>query len=213
MVSFASISTTTNALTFIILDLAARPEYIQPLRDEIEEVIAQEDVEEDENGILRFKQSSLIKLWKSDSFMKGVQGCLKTRNLEGSSLCFRCEIGTDVSPVTNSFSGINPPENKPSYEFDGFRFYRLRKLAGKEKKHLFVGVSSDSLTWGYGRDSCPSSFFADTEMKVILIELLRKWGLRVADPVKTNTETVRKVRELSIVAFKTAEMELRRRKM
>lgn len=68
--SFASISTTTNALTFIILDLAARPEYTQPLRDEIEEVIAQDNVEEDENGVLRFKQSSLAKLWKLDSFMK-----------------------------------------------------------------------------------------------------------------------------------------------
>lgn len=68
--SFASINTTTNALTFLILDLAARPEYTQPLRDEIEEVIKQDNVEEDENGVLRFKQSSLAKLWKLDSFMK-----------------------------------------------------------------------------------------------------------------------------------------------
>lgn len=68
--SFASINTTTNALTFIILDLATRTEYTQPLRDEIEEVIKQDNVEEDENGVLRFKQSSLAKLWKLDSFMK-----------------------------------------------------------------------------------------------------------------------------------------------
>ena len=68
--SFASVNTTTNALVFIVLDLAARPEYIQPLRDEIEEVIKQDNVEEDENGVLRFKQSSLAKLWKLDSFMK-----------------------------------------------------------------------------------------------------------------------------------------------
>lgn len=69
-VSFASINTTTNALLFIVLDLAAKQEYTQPLRDEIEEVIRQDNVEEDENGILRFKQSSLAKLWKLDSFMK-----------------------------------------------------------------------------------------------------------------------------------------------
>ena len=69
-VSFASINTTTNALTFMVLDLAARPEYTQPLRDEIEEVIKQDNIEEDENGVLRFKQSSLAKLWKLDSFMK-----------------------------------------------------------------------------------------------------------------------------------------------
>ena len=119
-----------------------------------------------------------------------------------------------MSPQSQTFSPeYNPPENKPPHEFDGFRFYRLRKMAGKENKHLFVTVSSDSLTWGYGRNSCPGRFFADTEIKVILIELLRKWDLRVADPVKTNTETVRKVRELFIVAPTTAEVELRRRKM
>ena len=69
-VSFASVNTTTNALVFIVLDLAARPEYTQPLRDEIEEVVKQDNVEEDEYGVLRFKQSSLAKLWKLDSFMK-----------------------------------------------------------------------------------------------------------------------------------------------
>ena len=70
IVSFASINTTTNALTFIVLDLATRTEYIQPLRDEVEEVVRQDNVEEDENGILRFKQTSLAKLWKLDSFIK-----------------------------------------------------------------------------------------------------------------------------------------------
>lgn len=70
IVSFASINTTTNALLFIVLDLAARPEYTQPLRDEMEEIIEQDNVEEDENGVLRFKQSSLAKFWKLDSFMK-----------------------------------------------------------------------------------------------------------------------------------------------
>ena len=68
--SFASINTTTNALVFIVLDLASRPEYTQPLREEIEDVIKQDNVEEDENGVLRFKQTSLAKLWKLDSFMK-----------------------------------------------------------------------------------------------------------------------------------------------
>lgn len=54
-VSFASINTTINALCFIVLDLAMRPEYTQPLRDEIEEVIKQDNVEEDEDGVSRFK--------------------------------------------------------------------------------------------------------------------------------------------------------------
>lgn len=119
-----------------------------------------------------------------------------------------------MSPQSQTFSPeYNPPDNKPPNEFDGFRFYRLRKMAGKENKHLFVTVSPDSLTWGYGRNACPGRFFADAEMKIILIELLRKWDLKVADPVKTNTQTVRKVRELFIIALKDTEVELRRRKV
>lgn len=68
--SFASINTTTNALCFIVLDLAARPEYTGPLREEIQEVIRENNVQKDENGILRWNQASLNKLWKLDSFMK-----------------------------------------------------------------------------------------------------------------------------------------------
>ncbi|RDW58702.1 hypothetical protein BP6252_13178 [Coleophoma cylindrospora] len=119
-----------------------------------------------------------------------------------------------MSPQSQTFSPeYNPPENKSPHEFDGLGFYRLRKMAGKENKHLFVTVSPDLLTWVCGRNSRPGRFFADTVIKMVLIELLREWDLLLADPAKSNTETVRKVRELFIVAPKTAEVELRRRKM
>ena len=86
-------------------------------------------------------------------------------------------------------------------------------MAGKENKHLFVTSSAESLTWGYGVHACPGRFFADNELKVILIELLRKWDFRVADPAKTNSQSLRKMRELVAVAPKSAEIELRRRKV
>lgn len=229
--SFASINTTTNALCFIVLDLAARPEYTQPLRDEIEEVIKQDNVEEDEKGVLRFRQSSLAKLWKLDSFMKESSRLSKNpitnlrmvmepitlstghRLPKGTRIAFDSR-SVHMSPQTQTFSPeYNPPENKPPNEFDGFRFYRLRKMAGRENKHLFVTSSPESLTWGYGNHACPGRFFADNELKVLLIELLRKWDFRVADPAKANAESLRKMRELVVVVPQSAEVELRRRKM
>ena len=105
------------------------------------------------------------------------------------------------------------PEYKPPHEFDGFRFYRLRKMAGKQNRHLFVTVSQESLTWGYGNHACPGRFFADSELKVILIELLRKWDMRVADPTKTNSVVLRKLRDLFVVVPKDAEVEMKRRKL
>jgi cytochrome P450 len=62
--SMAAIHTTSNLLTNVMYDLAAYPEYIQPLRDEILAVIA-------EDGCL--KKSSLLKLKLMDSVMKETQ--------------------------------------------------------------------------------------------------------------------------------------------
>jgi hypothetical protein len=230
-VSFASINTTTNALCFIVLDLAARPEYTQPLREEIEEVIREDNVQEDENGVLRLKQASLNKLWKLDSFMKessrlsknGITNLRLVQQPITLSTGHRLPKGTRIafdtrsvhmSPRTQTFSPeYNPPENKPPTEFDGFRFYRLRKMAGKENLHRFVTSSTESLTWGYGDHACPGRFFADYELKVLLVELLRKWDFRVKDPLKTNSETLRKMHELVVVVPRDAEVELRRRKL
>lgn len=63
--SFAAIHTSAAAPTQILYDLCARPEYIQPLREEIERVMA-------EHGNVMNKQS-LRKLVKLDSFMKESQ--------------------------------------------------------------------------------------------------------------------------------------------
>jgi hypothetical protein len=70
--------------------------------------------------------------------------------------------GVHMSPQTQTFSPeYNPSENKSPHEFDGFRFYRLRQMAGKENKYLFVTSSPESLTWGYRNHACPGRFFVD----------------------------------------------------
>lgn len=51
----------------------ARPEYIQLLRDEIEEVIAEDGHDVDEDGNTQLMKGSLIKLKKLDSFLKESQ--------------------------------------------------------------------------------------------------------------------------------------------
>ncbi len=64
--SFAAIHTTTNHLTNVIYDLAARwDEYGPELRAEVEEVLAETDGE--------WKKTTLTKLSKMDSFMKESQ--------------------------------------------------------------------------------------------------------------------------------------------
>jgi len=69
----AAIHTTSGATTSIIFDLAAHPEYIQPLRDEIKQVIDEDGYEIEGDGFKKLKKSSIPKLWKLDSFMKESQ--------------------------------------------------------------------------------------------------------------------------------------------
>lgn len=61
------------ATTQAIFDLAARPEYIQPLRDEIQQVIDQDGQDFDGEGFLKLKKTSMTKLRKMDSFLKESQ--------------------------------------------------------------------------------------------------------------------------------------------
>ena len=69
----AAIHTTTMATTAAIYDLAAHPEYIQPLRDEIQQVIDEDGQDVDGDGFMRLKKPSMPKLWKLDSFLKESQ--------------------------------------------------------------------------------------------------------------------------------------------
>jgi cytochrome P450 len=69
----AAIHTTTMANTAAIYDLAAHPEYIQPLRDEIEQVVNEDGYDVGEEGFKKLKKSSMPKLWKLDSFLKESQ--------------------------------------------------------------------------------------------------------------------------------------------
>lgn len=64
-ISFAAIRTSSSVPTHLLYDLCAQPEYIAPLREEIESVLREE-------GSL-FTKGALNKLFKLDSFMKESQ--------------------------------------------------------------------------------------------------------------------------------------------
>lgn len=53
-----------------IIDLAARPEYIQPLRDELIQAVQQDGWQYDDSGDCYVGRSTLAKMWKLDSFIR-----------------------------------------------------------------------------------------------------------------------------------------------
>lgn len=62
LLSMAAIHTTTMTVVTVLYELAARPEYVEPLREEMIRMI------EEDGGLL--KKSTLAKMMKLDSFMK-----------------------------------------------------------------------------------------------------------------------------------------------
>ena len=52
-----------------MLDLVSRPQYIQPLRDEIETILAEDGEDLDDEGSPYIRKSSFAKMRKLDSFI------------------------------------------------------------------------------------------------------------------------------------------------
>ncbi|KAH7113724.1 cytochrome P450 [Dendryphion nanum] len=171
--SMAAIHTTSMTVTNAIFDLAARPEYLQPLRDELQDVRASESSP-------YLNKTSMPKLRKLDSFLK------ESHRLSPISLLnMRRKIvqpitlhdGTVLQPGMHIAFPLHQISNdedlweNPSH-FDGFRFQKLRELPGNESKYQFTATGANNLDFGYGVHACPGRFFAANEIKMILIHLI-----------------------------------------
>ena len=122
-----------------------------------------------------------------------------------------------MDPASETYSpSYNTPATKPASEFDGFRYYNLRAMRGKENKHQFVTTAPDSLNFGHGNHACPGRFFASNEIKIVMIELLRTWDFRLKGDVELVGGEDRRpesiIHELAVTPNISAEIEFRRRK-
>ncbi|PVH82428.1 cytochrome P450 [Cadophora sp. DSE1049] len=232
--SMAAIHTTSMATTAAIYDLATYPEYIQPLRDEIQQVIDEDGQDVDGDGIVRLKKSSMPKLWKLDSFLKESQRFTPPQLPSGNrvttsditlSTGHTLPKGTRFgfagwaihqSATTPLFNPANNRSSKPVGEFDGLRYYNLRKIPGNENKHQYVTTSADSLNFGHGNHACPGRFFASNEIKVVLIKLLKSWEFRFKGDFEAKGGLERRPKnmyyDVTCVPNTQAELEFRRRK-
>ncbi|KAJ5142256.1 uncharacterized protein N7443_006975 [Penicillium atrosanguineum] len=171
--SMAAIHTTSNLLTNIMYDLTAHPEYIQPLRDEIRTVAAEDGV---------FKKTSLLKLKLMDSVMKESQ---RTHPVSMTSMNRLATAEIPLSDGTVIPKGativvsaqVNEDESiyPHAHTYDGYRFYKKRQELGNEHRFQLVTTTRESFGFGHGLHACPGRFFAANESKILLIHLLLKY--------------------------------------
>ncbi|KAF8736329.1 hypothetical protein AX14_000503 [Amanita brunnescens Koide BX004] len=152
LVNLAAIHTATVTFTYVLYDLAIHPEYVQPMREEVEAVI-QED---------GWTQAAIDKLSKVDSFVKE---SLRLSVIDSFSLTrqvmkdFTFSDGTTV-PAGNLVSvpmlqiHLDPEIYSDPKTFDGFRFEKMRREGGENARHKFASLNLDYLVFGHGRQSC-----------------------------------------------------------
>ncbi|KAF4894640.1 Cytochrome P450 monooxygenase BOA4 [Colletotrichum fructicola] len=177
----ASIHTTTSTVVQCLYDLASRPEYLPALRQEIQEVT-------NEHGdILTRRVAS--KLEKMDSFIKEVQRFCSPdlttfqRKATGPvtlSNGFHLPKGARIEVATGAINADAALYDNPS-EFDGLRFYKKRQTEEARSKYQVLSVSKEDLAWGYGRAACPGRFLADMLIKMILVEVLKRYDIKMPD--------------------------------
>ncbi|KAI9789340.1 MAG: hypothetical protein M1816_006229 [Peltula sp. TS41687] len=181
-VSAAAIHTTKMMLSHVLFDLAARPEYLEPLREEMIATMAIEP-----SGDLT--RANMSRLRKLDSFMKESQRLNPLSQLgfdrkvmkditlhDGTKLPRGIIIGTANGGIHRDPNYYTSPE-----QFDGFRFEKLRQEPGKENYYQFVSTGLDSLHFGHGMHACPGRFFAAMESKLILKHLILNYDMKLPD--------------------------------
>ncbi|KAI0163957.1 cytochrome P450 [Xylariaceae sp. FL1272] len=200
----AAIHTTRLAIIHALYDLAARQEYIKPLREEIFEVT------KDGEGVL--KKQHLTGMKKLDSFMKESQRhsppSIATYQRKAMipiklSNGFNIPTGTIVQCNTNILDET-PAEWGDPHAFDGFRFYKLRSNPEHANSFQFASPSYDSMQFGFGNDACPGRFFASNQIKIILAYILEHYDFKFEDGVTERPKNF--LFEVNVMADPTAKM-------
>ncbi|TDZ30058.1 Cytochrome P450 monooxygenase BOA7 [Colletotrichum spinosum] len=228
--SWVSIHSVSYTVTRAMYDLATRPEYFAPLRQEIEEVLQQDGFTTDDKGRRIMGRTSYVKLRRLDSFLRESMRLCPNKLVNmarivqspvtlstGHTLPSGTRIGVPVYHVMTSPSTrqtyADAAGQAPAGDFDGFRFYKLRREDGNENRFHYITTTSDYLAWGLGTHSCPGRFFSSTAIKVLFVEMLRFWDFRlVGDEERKGGPAVgHRLNDFTLTTDVTVPLEIKRR--
>ncbi|KAL0949752.1 hypothetical protein HGRIS_009790 [Hohenbuehelia grisea] len=179
VINFAAIHTTSNSFTQALFHLAVSPEYVQPMREEIESIIAEEG----------WTKAAIQKMRKVDSFVResmrytGVGALAMDRKVikpdgftfsDGTKLPRGTTLSVAVYNIHHDEEKYSSPE-----EFHGFRFSDIRQEEGEGIKHQLVNTNVEFLPFGHGRHACPGRFFASNEIKTMLAHVLMNYDIKM----------------------------------
>jgi len=208
--NFAAIHTSSMGVTQALFDLAANPEYLKPLRDEVDEVTKRDG----------WSKSAVDQMHKLDSFLKESQrlhpvGLLLMNRYVLEDYIFSdgtiVPAGTTIGISTASVH-LDPAVFEDPLKFDGFRFIKMKERAVVDghpnKNYDVVTVNSEFIAFGQGKHACPGRFFASTEIKLMLAHIIAAYDVKLEDGSGRPADLIRMVAN---IPNPTAEVYFRKR--
>ncbi|TCD68632.1 hypothetical protein EIP91_010287 [Steccherinum ochraceum] len=169
-VNFAAIHTSSMSFTHALYQLAAHPEYVKPLREEIERIVKEEG----------WTKQAMQRMRRVDSFLKesqrynGLGSIVMTRRALKD---FTFSDGTFI-PAGGFVSAAAMATHYDdayydhAHVFDPWRFSDMRGEDGEGTKHQMVSTSKEYVPFGHGRHACPGRFFAANELKAMMAHVV-----------------------------------------
>ncbi|KAJ5803910.1 uncharacterized protein N7518_000213 [Penicillium psychrosexuale] len=233
LVTLAVTHTSTMALCHCLFDLVTRPEYIEPLREEITRTLP--------DGWYRATQAALKEQSRLDSFLRESQrfappGELNFHRIvkepitlhDGLVLPVETHVCFAAGPISKDAAFVKDP-----ITFDGFRWCHnprdrfvltpeLAKLdamlngAGEMQAEksassaYFVSITNTNMHFGFGLQACPGRFFASNTLKAILSRLILDYEFKFVEDLQGKRPSNLVVGE-HILPSMTTEMLFRKR--
>ncbi|EAU87974.2 cytochrome P450 [Coprinopsis cinerea okayama7 len=179
LINIAAIHTTSLALNDTLFELAARQEYIVPLRAEVEQAI-------EEYG---WTKEAMTRMYKLDSFIKEscrVNGLLAVSMVRNARTDYHLSNGTVIPAGFRVVTAADPTHHDPLiYEdpnsFKGFRFCgpNGNDESANRLRNQLVSLDLNYMLFGNGRSACPGRFFAVNELKAMLAHLLINYDFKL----------------------------------
>ncbi|KAI0401578.1 cytochrome P450 [Xylaria palmicola] len=208
----ASHAPTGMALTQLLWLILDEPQYLEPLRKEAEEAIAQYGMTSKLFSHLPLQDSFIRETNRLHSNNKlGIP-----RQIMGEPFTFH--DGFTIPPGTRIAFPVDQytrdPDVFPDPEtFNGFRYVRLSEDDARTEEGVNQWKASHAHQWnlvfGYGAHVCPGRFFAIRLMKIVLTKLLVEYDIRSEWPQGGVPPSF--YIEGSAVPHRTAKMSFRRR--